>query len=119
MVLFAPGVAPDPNSPLVEFEHPDKPARVTVKSPKSDAFPVDDIVTKSIVFVLVGVAPPPNTLRVVEEQLDKNLLDWVKSPKSTAFPIDAIVLYSITFIVKYPPAHMPRVALDVPVCISL
>jgi hypothetical protein len=47
-----------------------------VKSPKSCAFPVDDMVTKSIIFTC-GENPPPKTPLVEDEQLARDLLPSV------------------------------------------
>ena len=69
-----------------------------VKSPKSDAFPVDAIVTKSITFCRVGVAPPPNTPLILLDVPPSPCLLTLKSPKSCPFPIVAIVTYSIAFV---------------------
>ena len=93
-----------------------------VKSPKSDALPVDAIVTNSIAFVNPGcVFPPATTPRVFDEPLPGVYL-WVnKSPKSVAFPSVAIVTNSITFdfvaegVLLKPPALNPLVGDEKPV----
>jgi hypothetical protein len=41
---------PPANKPLVDEEHAAGPSEATVKSPKSVAFPVDAIVTKSMML---------------------------------------------------------------------
>ena len=62
-------------------------AIATVKSPKYDAFPVELMVIKSIVFNFVGVEPPPKIPLVELEQAPKEFLAALKSPKSVAFPV--------------------------------
>ena len=77
------GVAPPPNTPLVELEQALKAFLATLKSPKSDAFPKVLMVMNSITFVNVGVgAPPPKTPLVELEQALKEDLPALKSPKS-------------------------------------
>ena len=97
--------------------------RITVKSPKSCAFPVDAIVIKSMVFVLFPDPldcgwPPPNVPPIRLVLPERFLLATVKSPKSVAFHSAVIVTYSITLEVSGdrvgddPPAHTPRIPLD-------
>ena len=73
----------------------------TLKSPKSVAFPVDEIVMNSITFMNVvagvGVNPPPKTPLVELEQALNEDLATLKSPKSCEFPVELMVMYSITF----------------------
>ena len=54
-------------------------------SPKSVAFAVVAIVTKSMTFVL---KPEPKTPLVADELAPGNLRAEVKSPKNTALPCD-------------------------------
>ena len=70
----------------------------TVKSPKSCASPLVEIVIKSIVFTAVsGYNPSAIKARVGEDTAPALLFAFVKSPKSTAFAVDCIVIKSITF----------------------
>ena len=86
------GVKPPPKTPRVLDEQAARLDLIWVKSPKSDALPVELMVIKSIVFTKVGDAPPPKTPRVLEEQAASPVLIWVKSPKSNAFPVEAMVM---------------------------
>ena len=52
------------NNPRVLLDPDPALYRATVKSPKSTEFPVDAIVTNSIIFVIEGIAPPANSPRV-------------------------------------------------------
>ena len=86
-----------PIKPLVELDVPENPPVpiVPIKSPKSVAFPVVLMVTKSITLLLgeVGDAfPPANTARVDDDKAPELYLVWVKSPKSIAFPNDSKVI---------------------------
>ena len=60
--------------------------------PKLTEFPVDDIVTYSIVVTAEGFSPPIHTARVAFETDSALALVVVKSPKSNAFPVVAIVM---------------------------
>ena len=104
---------PPPHTPRIAEEQEDICRLSCVKSPKSVAFPVELIVTKSITFELEG-NPPPNKPRVELEQLARLFLAPVKSPKSDAFPNVEIVIYSIEFVVPglMPPPIIPRVDED-------
>ena len=69
-----------------------------VESPKSDAFPADAIVIKSIVLFPVGEDPsfPIKMIPLVLLELpEAPLLATFKSPKSCVFPVVAIVRKSI------------------------
>ena len=59
-----------------------------ITSPKSCAFPVELIVTKSILLS----PPDANRPLVDEEQAVESCLADVKSPKSIAFPVVEIVM---------------------------
>ena len=84
LVLF--GFSPPPNTPRVEFESAPVPFLTSVKSPKSVAFPVVDVVTNSIVLTLAGATYPKlNTVLVEEEHPDPEEQISERSPKSTAF----------------------------------
>ena len=60
------GAYPPPNIPLVEFESPNGALNAELRlSPKSTAFPVEDIITVSTSFVKLGAdtsLPPPKHL---------------------------------------------------------
>jgi hypothetical protein len=86
----------------------------TVKSPKSTAFPIVNIVTYAIVFVYDGEVPPLKTPRVLEEHPELEAVAVNKSPKSCAFPRVAIVIKSIVFTCEgvRPPANKPLNALE-------
>ena len=58
------GEFPPANTPRSNEEQAPPPSVTVVVSPKSVAFPVVAIVTKSIVFTLLPVLPPPNKPRV-------------------------------------------------------
>ena len=73
------------------MDSPANPNLAETKSPlKSVAFPVEDIVIKSIIFVF-GASPPANKPRVDDETAAKPCLVVTKSPKSIAFPVVEIV----------------------------
>ena len=74
-------------------------------------FPVDEIVTYSILFPL----PVPITA-LVESGATPARLEIVEvSPKSVEFPLDDIVMYSIIFENGLnPPTNIPLVELDPP-----
>ena len=85
-----------PIKPLVELDVADcPPVPVANKSPKSVAFPVVLMVTKSITL-LTGEdgdsSPPANTARVDDDKAPVLNLTTVKSPKSIAFPNDSKVI---------------------------
>ena len=62
-----------------------------VKSPKSDALPVEAIVIYWITFSLF--LPPPKTPLVFEDSAAISSPIWaVKLPKSAALPVEAIVI---------------------------
>ena len=61
IILTSPEVYPPINTPLVELEAPPAVSLAADKSPKSVAFPVVAIVTKSIVSVVDPASPPANT----------------------------------------------------------
>ena len=62
-------------------------------SPKSVAFPVVAIVTKSITLLNAGAAEPFAVIpRIGEEKVAGSALPCVKSPKSAASPVEAIVI---------------------------
>ena len=86
-----------------------------IKSPKSDAFPVDNIVTKSITLVK-GSPPAKIPLMGLEQAACPALLPTVKSPKSCAFPVDAMVINSIEFNALspglFPAPNRPRVEFE-------
>ena len=90
------------------------------KSPKSDAFPVDAIVIKSIVFTLFpvpleAVVPAANVPLMLLLLPDIYHLACVRSPKSCPLPSDLIVIKSILFTVvgaAFPPTNTPRVELE-------
>ena len=58
MRLLRLGALPPANMPLVAFDTVKGFCVATCKSPKSCAFPVDENVMNSIVFVLAGLEPP-------------------------------------------------------------
>ena len=90
MVLL--GVSPPPQIPRVEFESAPVPFLVSVKSPKSTASPVVDVVTKFICLLLAGATYPKlNTLLVEEEHPDPEEQTEARSPKSFASPADSKV----------------------------
>ena len=63
--LSSVSVLPSPaNIPLVGLEVASVVFLAAVKSPKSAAFPVVAIVTKSMTFELLGDSPPPNNALV-------------------------------------------------------
>ena len=95
MIFELLGVSPPPNNALVEFEHAMRPFLATVKLPKSVAFPVVEMVTKSITSETSP--PPPNTPRVDDAAPAVVVLIVLVSPKSFALPVDAMVTYSIVF----------------------
>ena len=65
-----------------------------VKSPKSVAFPVEAVFTKSIIFAPgAGDEPPAKRVFVVSDRPTQSDLATVKSPKSVALPVLAIVIY--------------------------
>ena len=68
-----------------------KPNLVCVKSPKSLEFPVDEIVTYSILLITVGVSPPANIPRVGDEQPLNTPIVVLKIPKLIEFPVEEIV----------------------------
>ena len=70
--------------PLTAFEHPEEYRAVVVESPKSDEFPVVDIVTNSIVLTLVlpALSPRKNIPLVGDEQAANHLEVILISPKS-------------------------------------
>ena len=80
----------------MELEQALKEDLPALKSPKSCAFPVDDMVIYSITFVFgygsETTVPPLNTPLVELEQAPINPLAALKSPKSIAFPVDEIVM---------------------------
>ena len=93
---------PPAKIPRTALEPPPNPILVTLKSPKSDVFPVVEIVTYSMVLITdpeTGSVsyPPAITPRVGDAQLPRSLSTVAVSPKSTAFPNAAIVTYSIVF----------------------
>ena len=109
-------VFPPPQTPRILEEHAETPSIVAIKLPKSTAFHVDAMVTKSITSTLDdGVLPPPKIPRVLEEQAAKISLAWVKLPKSVALPVDDIVIKSIVSAKvngegeEIPPPNNPRV----------
>ena len=65
--------------------------------PKSDAFPVDAMVTTSILLVFVGAgeAPPPKRPLVELAQPPASLVTATKLPNSCEFPRVDIEIYSI------------------------
>ena len=75
--------APPEKTALVGDDIPATPCLLTVKSPKSAAFPVVAIVTNEIMFVLPGERAPPANRPLVELQAPAadDILP-VKSPKS-------------------------------------
>ena len=92
-------VYPDFVTPLVEFANPALSAVPVLLrvSPHAVVVPVDEKVTKSIVFLLVGVLPAaikplvrePNPLHLL-------LPSDISDPKSIEFPAVEIVIYSIS-----------------------
>ena len=92
IVFTVVGVFPPPNTALVALVDCQPISNLGLgKSPKSDTFPVVEIVTNSIVFFTDGVPPPAIIPRVVEDAVKGYTQLPLKSPKSTAFPSDAIV----------------------------
>ena len=82
----------------------------TVELPKSVTFPVDAIVTKSIVVLWPG--DPFHHIPLTEFEVDpSSFLDSVKSPKFVPFPKTAILTKSIVFTLVgvAPPPINPRV----------
>ena len=63
--------------------------------PKSLAFPVDAIVTKSMVSRYVGDNPPANTPRTEFDVPFPAALDCDKLPKSDVLPVDDVVIKSV------------------------
>ena len=96
LLLYAPAF-PNAKTPLVEFDAPLPLFAAVVKSPKSFASPVVEIVTKSIVLPADGDAPPAKTPLTFEEHPKIAPLATVKSPKSCALPVVDIVINSIRF----------------------
>jgi hypothetical protein len=77
------------NNTWYHFASPVKLYPVTVLSPKSVALPVDEMVTKSMIFDADGKVPAHNP-RILDAQEPDNFMVLFKSPKSTASPVDAI-----------------------------
>ena len=69
-----------------------------VKSPKSEASPVEAIVITSILFVRLVASPAAINPFVALDAPACSLNVDVKSPKSVALPVAAIVIYCILFI---------------------
>ena len=65
ILVLSPEYPPE-NTPRTGDGIPPAPDAVLVKSPKSSAFPVVAMVTKSITFV-VGPSPPAKTPRVLSD----------------------------------------------------
>ena len=109
-IVFTPPLA---NTALVLLETALKDESVRVKSPKSLAFPVVEIVINSIELTSAGeTRPPPITPRVGDaEQATPLLLSPPRLPKSVASPNVAIVTKSISSFLlgSEPPAHIPLV----------
>ena len=93
------GASPPAYTPLVELETPVPPPGplATVKSPKSEALPVDPIVIYWITLVFDGVAPPAIIPRTGDWHVPTLLIAAVKFPKSTALPVLCISIYSIVY----------------------
>ena len=94
MFVFV-GLCPPANIPRVAFDSAVKLYCDVVLSPKSSAFPVELIVTYSIILEAEGKSPAHNPL-VEELQAPVNKVVLDKSPKSIAFPVDDMFIYSIT-----------------------
>ena len=100
-----------PNPPF-ESEKTANLALAVARSPKSDALPVDEIVTNCITFIELGVAPPNINERVWFDAPFKYPTPCSKSPKSIAFPLAAIVMKSIIFVLLgVDPKNIPLVLL--------
>ena len=85
ITLSVEGAFPPANIPRVgEDVAPTNLVLAASKSPKSVAFPVDAIVTKSITFDTDGAFPGPNTPLVELATAVNALLPVIKSPKSAA-----------------------------------
>lgn len=75
------------------------------------AFPVVEIVTNSIVFIVAGACPPALIPLVELAQVPISLLLLVRVPKLVEFPVDAIVMKSILLIIS-PPKNIPLVEFE-------
>ena len=86
------GVYPPPKIPLVAFERSNGALNALLRlSPKSTAFPVDEITTVSTSFVKLGAdasLPPPKTPLTLDEKAPALLFPSDKVPKSTEFPVE-------------------------------
>ena len=109
------GVYPPPQQPRIELEQPGHACFIPVASPKSCAFPDDDIVTKSITldteFPAATAVPFAITPRVGDENPAGSHLPTLKLPKSKELPVDANVTASMVSetLGVYPPQNNARV----------
>ena len=92
-------------------------AKLPISSPKSCAFPADDMFKKSITFVRPEERLDPTMIVLVCESQQFVLhFCCVRSPKNVAFPLDAIVIKSIVLEkpASAPPQKTPLVLLPPP-----
>ena len=83
--------------PPCPLEQAAPPPPGSIVSPKSTAFPVVAISTKSIILSAPGTYPLKESARVGDVATAVLDLILVVSPKSNAFPVVAIVIKSILF----------------------
>ena len=96
LLATGPGAAPPITIPRIALdEAPELGVLVPIKSPKSDAFPVVEIVIYSILLILLGDEEPPRVTPLVGLlTVPLEFVDLIKSQKSIKLPVLAIVMNS-------------------------